>query len=616
MVDKVFSARIVGGDIPFLFDSAEATVPKRVMGDSWLLIVSSDAEEAADRIAVKAMMAATAEPEPGWIEKRFVGEELTSGEIVASLNSFSESLFIQECCTYSLTSASGGTTPGSGIAADYLIALSVMETGVKDAPEAEETGRLGPYRITLDRWQTFLDAHPEGDWNHFDRLFPLSQIPCVAWEATRAQKALAQRAETEGIISDDQPFIASFLNLLHAWILGIDGAWSVDNAHRHDREQEPLKLILEADDLAFNAYIDAARPFIKLTADTSIDAFVEETSAKLDKAFKTAFTKIRKHAPDFARTPSGTAPWMNVAETELPEWEGMVESDPQGREKVIEYFKSLYPSKSFDGTLAWCGAFAGHCMIRSGSEMAAKSLPNVAERAANWMGWGNREIRLGETNIPRGAIVVLHPAKGTNSSGHVCFYVSDVGDRKIACVGGNQSDTCRQTTYARSRIRAVRWLDLEPKTDSQKAHAATLASVEITGDAQIMAQTIWGEARGEAKRAAREAVASVIVNRVAASQAHFGTGHAGVCLQPWQFSCWNENDPNLPKMVHPDTFKTDMFKECLEIAQNAIDGLTIDQTGGATHYHAKTIAKPDWALDVAAHVTARIGSHIFYTGVA
>jgi len=57
-------------------------------------------------------------------------------------------------------------------------------------------------------------------------------------------------------------------------------------------------------------------------------------------------------------------------------------------------------------------------------------------------------------------------------------------------------------------------------------------------DRDILARTLWGEARGEGL-AGQIAVAWTIRNRVFDGKAKswWGEGYAGVCLKPWQFSC-------------------------------------------------------------------------------
>lgn len=61
-----------------------------------------------------------------------------------------------------------------------------------------------------------------------------------------------------------------------------------------------------------------------------------------------------------------------------------------------------------------------------------------------------------------------------------------------------------------------------------------------------LTKTIWGEARGEG-REGMIAVAWVILNR-ASIGGWWGNSIETVCLKPWQFSCWNANDPNAPYM--------------------------------------------------------------------
>jgi len=64
-------------------------------------------------------------------------------------------------------------------------------------------------------------------------------------------------------------------------------------------------------------------------------------------------------------------------------------------------------------------------------------------------------------------------------------------------------------------------------------------------DRDILARTLWGEARGESL-AGQIAVAWTIRNRVNDGNAKswWGEGYTGVCQKPYQFSCWNSTDPN------------------------------------------------------------------------
>lgn len=130
--------------------------------------------------------------------------------------------------------------------------------------------------------------------------------------------------------------------------------------------------------------------------------------------------------------------------------------------------------------------------------------------------------------------------------------------------------------------------------------------------ADILARTIWGEARGEGT-AGMQAVAAVVMNRVKLSREKpggmwWGRDVISVCQKPWQFSCWNRADPNMKKVMAVAA-DDPYFKNALTIARVALAGTLRDPTGGATHYHALGVA-PDWAL--ARRPVAVIGRHVFY----
>lgn len=129
----------------------------------------------------------------------------------------------------------------------------------------------------------------------------------------------------------------------------------------------------------------------------------------------------------------------------------------------------------------------------------------------------------------------------------------------------------------------------------------------------VMARTLWGEARSEGVKG-MEAVAHVILNRVKVAlnndgEYWWGNSIVAVCQKPYQFSCWNHNDPNRAKIVALDA--SDMhFATGLRIARRAVyGGLGVDPTRGATHYHTVDIL-PFWAKGETPTVT--IGRHVFY----
>ncbi len=128
----------------------------------------------------------------------------------------------------------------------------------------------------------------------------------------------------------------------------------------------------------------------------------------------------------------------------------------------------------------------------------------------------------------------------------------------------------------------------------------------------VLARTIWGEARNEGTKG-MEAVACVVLNRVAVAKKHggkywWGHGVIDVCQKPFQFSCWNANDPNRIKLIAV-TDKNIHFATALRIARRAVHGILHDYTNGSTHYHTAAV-NPKWAQGQVPEVI--IGHHIFY----
>jgi len=137
----------------------------------------------------------------------------------------------------------------------------------------------------------------------------------------------------------------------------------------------------------------------------------------------------------------------------------------------------------------------------------------------------------------------------------------------------------------------------------------------MTNDLDVLARTLWGEARGEGLDGL-VAVAWTIRNRVndGKSASWWGEGYAGVCQKPYQFSCWNKNDPNYPYLSGAKAIPKAEFDKCQLAAKQVIDGLMPDPTNGATHYYATTMPKaPAWAAK--AQQTLKLGHHVFFKNV-
>lgn len=165
----------------------------------------------------------------------------------------------------------------------------------------------------------------------------------------------------------------------------------------------------------------------------------------------------------------------------------------------------------------------------------------------------------------------------------------------------------RRTTPAAAEIR--------PAQPPRPPDAAALGD-----DISTLARTLWGEARGEGPQG-MEAVAHVVFNRIAA-RSWWGRDVVSVCRKPWQFSCWNSNDPNAQRLLGLTLADGD-FRLAVDAARRVAtadaqglrrlpDG---DPTQGATHYYAPaSVATPRWARGLTP--CARIGRHLFFKGVA
>jgi spore germination cell wall hydrolase CwlJ-like protein len=134
-------------------------------------------------------------------------------------------------------------------------------------------------------------------------------------------------------------------------------------------------------------------------------------------------------------------------------------------------------------------------------------------------------------------------------------------------------------------------------------------------DRDVLARTLWGEARGESL-VGQIAVAWTIRNRVndGTARSWWGEGYAGVCQKPYQFSCWNKNDPNFAYLSGAKPIPFREFAQAQIAADQVIDGKVPDPTGGATHYYATSMkAAPAWTQG--AKQTLKLGQHIFFKDV-
>lgn len=123
--------------------------------------------------------------------------------------------------------------------------------------------------------------------------------------------------------------------------------------------------------------------------------------------------------------------------------------------------------------------------------------------------------------------------------------------------------------------------------------------------------TMLGEARGEGKEG-MIAVGWTILNRVA-HPSWRGRNIIDVCLKPYQFSCWNQDDPNRKYLLGIDEYDQ-AFKDARSIAAQLMANDIPDPTHGATYYYATSCAMPNWAAGKTS--CFKLGNHLFFKDIA
>lgn len=112
-------------------------------------------------------------------------------------------------------------------------------------------------------------------------------------------------------------------------------------------------------------------------------------------------------------------------------------------------------------------------------------------------------------------------------------------------------------------------------------------------DRNIIARTLWGEARGEGEYG-MQAVANVIKNRLSSGVRWWGHSLRTVCLARYQFSCWNAKDPNRPKLMAV-TEDDPQFRIAIRLADQTLAGSLPDIVNGADSYvDSRMPDKPNW----------------------
>mgnify|MGYP001162347914 FL=1 len=135
----------------------------------------------------------------------------------------------------------------------------------------------------------------------------------------------------------------------------------------------------------------------------------------------------------------------------------------------------------------------------------------------------------------------------------------------------------------------------------------------LSDEQKIVAMTILGEARNQGQ-AGMYAVACVIAER----SISWKKTPKQVCLKKFQFSCWNENDPNRRKLPHLLNTKEGQYAKALAINLNKLNRNYIKNADHYCHINKnpywsyKTILKNGQRIKTPIKPLLVIGKHKFY----
>jgi N-acetylmuramoyl-L-alanine amidase len=128
-------------------------------------------------------------------------------------------------------------------------------------------------------------------------------------------------------------------------------------------------------------------------------------------------------------------------------------------------------------------------------------------------------------------------------------------------------------------------------------------------DEILLARMLFGEARNCSDEE-KGAIAYTAFNRANDGKKWNGESVRDSILKKWQYSCFNEGDPNREKLMDPESHDRNAWGECLRVADEVLRGEHSDLNKGQTHYHTRGI-NPSWASKIR-KIYGIDGKHFFY----
>jgi uncharacterized protein (TIGR02594 family) len=361
-------------------------------------------------------------------------------------------MFVRQCTLIDRRLNADPAVAPNSIAADFLIARAIIETGMTQTTFAAPFC-TGPFRLTQPEWDAFLKSRLQTHdlFEPGDVIYPMAQVYAAGFSMHAAGKNFAAAWASENPPGEEsEPFVPSYLDLFHVYLTDVSTAVAI-----RKNEADSVKVLTEVVDSAFITSIAGRQALSRVKGSMKISEFVAITEELLAKALDAAFDKIKTLAadelPQSDPSPSGgvtgSAPWFQVAKEEMAA--GV--SELSAPDRIRSYFSAV-PLNVGSTIPHWCGAFAAFCMKQSGN-----TVPGGAARAANWKDWGSQSVPVGSHEIPVGAVVVLTPSPGTATSGHVGFFSAfSQNGKNVELLGGNQSDAVKLGSFPVTRLAAIR----------------------------------------------------------------------------------------------------------------------------------------------------------------
>ncbi|WP_072392063.1 TIGR02594 family protein [Hyphomicrobium sp. CS1GBMeth3] len=132
--------------------------------------------------------------------------------------------------------------------------------------------------------------------------------------------------------------------------------------------------------------------------------------------------------------------------------------------RIVAFYRDVGHPQVVADEVAWCAAFCGACLERSGIRSTRSLL------ARSYLKWG---VTLSEPCV--GCIAVF--SRGSDpGKGHVAFWLGETDDA-VVVLGGNQSNAVSVARYPKARLLGLRWPHANQTANAETASGGSGAEI-------------------------------------------------------------------------------------------------------------------------------------------